>query len=192
MRKSFLAILFITISVLIVSCDKKNIVSTPVAGFEVFKASSVNGSAETVQLVPISQAGDLYVGDTIVFVSKCTGDKNYIFTGDTVYNTDGSIDITRLAYQPLDVTYDAQGDRYVRTEALLLPKDGEDLVIAYGGYSDKRVLKDQGGQYYAGILPYVYQHPGSMKVVAYAVNYSDDEMDYKMNLFEQIITINIR
>lgn len=191
MKKNYLILKFLAAIFLFVSCSQENKISSPTAGFEVYKAHAINESKDVIRLIALNQAGNLYVGDTLVFLSKCTGEKNFIFTGDTIYNTDGTVDITRLANQNYDVSFDAKGDRYVRTEALLLPKENEDLAVAYG-FEDKRVYKDESGNYYKGILPYIYKHPGEMRVVSYAVNYSDDDMDYKMNSYETLISIKVK
>lgn len=168
----------------IYSCKDES-ASKPKAGFELMKATSVfDYPSDTVKL----SDGPFTVGDTLVFISHCTGEHNYIFVGDTIYNSAGGILKTHLADQEFDRTLDPTTGDYVRAEAFLFPQEGQSLNDLYG-YRDKDVFMDENGNFYRGIITYTYKYAASFKVKAYSVNYSNDGDIYSMDSFSQVIDV---
>jgi hypothetical protein len=188
-RYKYTALMMLVMATFFMACDDEQMASKPTAGFEIFKATSITGQpSDTIRLIPLADAGTIYVGDTVVFRSTCTGDQNYIFTGDTTYNSAGEHEDFRIAEVPYDVAYNPEDDQYVRVEALLFPSENQDLEDLYG-YAHKKRYVDENGNYYSGIIRYVYEHAGNMNVVAYAVNYSDDGMEYSLDAARATLTI---
>ena len=175
-------------SLLLVGCGEDQEVSRPAAGFTVKKATSVLSiPSDSVTLL---EGTDVVfrAGDTLMFESLCTGTHNYLYTGDSIINDRGEVDRTRIADEDLDITYDFIEDRYVRTEALLFPAQGQDLIDLYG-YPARRQYQNANGEYYRGVRPYVYSYPSQYRVKVFSVNYSDDGSIFSIDTASSIITV---
>jgi hypothetical protein len=152
------------------SCEKEAVLVTPDASFQIYKGTSVfTHKSDTINLI---ESTDLTfkVKDTIVFKNQSTGERSVIFTGDTIFNTNGTISGGHVSDLIQLRILDPKTNQYVRITGNYFPKPDVDLAIEYGN-PVKRKFKNDQGVYYTGIYTYQYLRPGSFKVKVYSYNY---------------------
>nr|WP_155977844.1 hypothetical protein [Pedobacter glucosidilyticus] len=166
----FLIILAVTI---FISCKKTEKVSTPKSSFEVFKGASISRRAsDTIRLVEVPSR-TFKLTDTIIFKNSSTGSYSSIYTGDTLFNSNGSISGARIADQPQSRFLDVITGQTVNVTAAYFPKPNIDLEAEYGT-SGRKIYRDINGQFYTGIYPYRYSRIGRYKVKSYTYNWDED------------------
>ena len=175
-------------ALLLAGCGEDQEASQPRAGLTVYKATSaLPFPSDTVTLQPGADVV-LRAGDTLMIESLCTGEHNYLYTGDTIFNDDREVNFTRIADERDDITYAPQIDEFRRTEALLFPAENQDLFNLFG-YEERRQYQNEAGEYYRGMIPYVYEYSDRFRLKVYSVNYSDDGRVFRLDTASVFITV---